>query len=244
MSRHSYRGEWKKYDLSREAYLLYGLGIFLMSDVLSCRCCAHDGSKGEAKRTASIEETRLDVINTLTKTLGQNPVSGDGEPDLWFSYRIHSGLRLSCALAGLGKTDESLGILEDVAQLFQRFWSIPEGTELSFRTEALPTVRLSPVFFSISFNGDYFKREKKHIACSLDGFTGTYGNVSKESLDVFFAADVVDNILYADSFLTFDRGEGWEWFDSVRKSKRYKSCVEKMKESCRFSNFPHLLRAT
>lgn len=232
MSRHYYRGEWEKISQSQEAYLLHALGELLKSDILSSRCCAHDGSKADADRTAALEEMRLSVINTLTGTLGKSTVSGDGEPDLWFYYRINSGLRLSCALAGLDKFDESLLLLEDTANLFERFWTMPNGTELSFRTKALPTIRLTPVFFAAypleNSSSEY--DGKKFSTCCLDGFSGTYSNTSKAALDIFFSCDTMINFFYAYDFLSFDREKGWEWFDCLRTDKRYKSCVLKMKK--------------
>lgn len=230
MSRSLYRGDWEKYRQTREAYLLYGLGAFLLPDVLPAGGCVHSGSEADAKHTVSLEKARLKAINALTDTFGQKPVLGDKEPDLWFYYRINSGLRLSCALAGLGNTDESLSVLEDVAELFEGFWTMPEGTELSFRTEALPTVRLTPVFFATSFNGSFSSSGEKYNACCLDGFGGTVGKASRTSLDIFFSADIMPNVLFAYSFLAFDREDGWEWFDVLRGDERYKSCVARMKK--------------
>lgn len=228
MSRSAYREDRASYEKAFETYMLYGLGAFLIPGALFTSRCTHDGSIEDAQKTADIESARLSVINTLTGTADQSVVSGDGDPDLWFYYRMNSGLRLSCALAGLGRTDEALNVLEDAAELFARFWSVPDGTVLSFRSDALPTVRLSPTFFESSVPGN--NPRKKCACCCFDGFSGTCGYADKDSLDIFFGVNIMRNILYSDEFLAFDSETGWEWFDAVRGDMRYRLCIERMKK--------------
>ncbi len=83
---------------------------------------------------------QLGIIDALTDIHSNNPISGDGEVDLWSGYRIYCGISLARGLCCMGKTDEALDILDDTAALAEKVCSIPAGTTLTFRCPGLDSL--------------------------------------------------------------------------------------------------------
>ncbi len=126
--RYFYQGEWDKYDFQRKQVLLYQLRSMFEEGL---RMKYHSSPEN----SIWAQKTGLDIINTLCDIKPAHRVSGDGTVDLWTFERVHMGLRLSCALASSGDKEGAFAALEDTVELVEKFVAIPDGTELTFRSQ-------------------------------------------------------------------------------------------------------------
>lgn len=170
---------------------------------------------------------KLELINLFAGTSGMNLVSGDGEPDLWYSERVDAGLRLSCYCASTDRKEEALYHLEDTTRLFERFYSMPEGTKLTFRCPEMD--RLSLTWYTGVRNPEDVKNFK-------DGLV-----LCKRSEETFFSLPMYYD--RKDGMEEFDHNvecpvwdmypleaeQGWEWFDPIRDNPHFKALVARMR---------------
>lgn len=169
----------------------------------------------------------LELINLFAGTSGMNLVSGDGEPDLWYAERIAAGLRLACYCASTDRKEEALSHLEDTTRLFERFYSMPEGTKLTFRC---------PELDHLSLTWCTGVRNPEDVENFTDGLV-----LCKRAEETFFGLPMYYD--RKDGKEEFDHNvrcpvwdmypleaeHGWEWFDPIREDPRFKACVERMK---------------
>lgn len=153
----------------------------------------------------------LEYINALAgvdeKVRREHPVLGDGVPDLWLDVRVINGLRLSNRLGNIGKTDEALDILEDVVEVCERFFTLPTGSILSYKTG-------SPYAFDAEItNEDHVVNASfiEHIGLEKEG--------KPETLPPF----------KIDGYLECMDTDAWEWSDEMRKSPRFTACVDRIR---------------
>ena len=158
-------------------------------------------------------KSKLAVIDLLSGTSGMNPVSGDGIPDLWFHARFDAGLRYACHLSGSGESEAALEALEDLTGLYEKFWSLPDQTVLTFRCPALD--RIEGVLHHCYLRGP---------AAGPD-----YKDTTHNARVIVYNTDERDPMwshwMYQP--LLFD--QGWEWFDPIRDDPQYAHCIERMK---------------
>lgn len=169
----------------------------------------------------------LELINLFSGTSGMNLVSGDGEPDLWYSERIADGLRLSCYCASTDRKEEALSHLEDTTRLFERFYSMPEGTKLTFRCPELD--RLSLTWYTGVRNPEDVENFTDGLVLCKRAEETFFGlpmyydrKDGKEEFDHNVECPVWDMV-------PLEAEHGWEWFDPIREDSRFKACVERMR---------------
>ena len=127
--RYQARKDKNGYDQARQRY---------MADLLSfCFSTLTNEWRGEAEEREAVARRVIACIDALTGCEANNPVSGDGEPDLWLGIRGIAAVRLMKVLAEEGRTDEVIEILEDVTALYRKYFSLPDGTAVSYRTPLL-----------------------------------------------------------------------------------------------------------
>ena len=78
----------------------------------------------------------ISVMDALCDHPCNNPISGDGKPDLWSSRRISYGISLAECICTSDK-DTALAILEDTVDLAEKLCTLPEGTILGYRSPGL-----------------------------------------------------------------------------------------------------------
>ncbi len=180
--------------------------------------------------------TLLSLINVLVgispEDAAAHPVSGDGVPDLWYYTRLHAGFRLSCQLAFIGKEEEALAALEDATALYEAFWSLPEGTELSYR---------SPTLYCLTG----ILHKELHRDGQARRVVGAHADTppSARQLPPRYVS-YADNRAPAELFFFFREympltvPAGWEWFDPIREHPRFLACLARMKAFDRPEIFP------
>lgn len=199
-NRYLYREEWDKHEIYRKKCLL-----------LQFEDMFYYGLRPKMNLTAETslwaQQTCLNIINSLCGISPSLPVSGDGNVDLWAQYRILMGFRLSCALASTGKIDDAFEALEDSVSMIEKLVSIPNGTELTFRSHSLEG--LCGIVSKTRFT---YGSHRAYIACEGDNLIE----------DVIIAP-------YCFDFLTIEHG--WEWFDPIREDDRYKALVQRLEKA-------------
>lgn len=171
---------------------------------------------------------QLAVINLLTGTEGMNLVTGDGEADLWYSDRLGSGFHLAgnCALAG--RREEALSVIESVVSLAEKFYSMPEGTTLTFRCP-----ELSELYAAFSYgvrNPDdvHDFSENLHRCMREEGtFFGVDLKYNRRNGDEEYDHNVE---CAAWDIIPLTDTEEWSCFDSIRDDERFRACVRRMEK--------------
>ncbi len=180
--------------------------------------------------------TLLAMVNLLcgisSEDAARHPVSGDGVPDLWYYVRLHAGFRLSCQLAFIGQEEESLAALEDATALYEAFWSLPEGSKLTYRCPTL--YRLTGVLHKeLHWDGQGRQIVGEHPDTPI----------LPRQLSPRYLSDS-DNRTSAELFFFFREYQpltvptGWEWFDPIRNHPRFLACLERMKAFDRPEIYP------
>lgn len=177
---------------------------------------------------ASVVRRQLSFINMLTGTEGMDFVTGDGEPDLWYPSRIACGFHLAGNYALAGKREEALSVIESVVSLAEKFYSMPEGTTLTFRCPELSELYAT---FSCGVRNpdDVFDfSENLHRCMREEGtFFGVDMKYSRRNGDGEYDHNV--ECAAWDIVPLTDREE-WECFDCIREDERFKDCVRRMEK--------------
>lgn len=197
-NRYLYSEEWDKYEIYRKNCLLLQLDDMFFSGLRTKKNLS-------AEKSVQAQQIGLGIINSLCNVIPTHPVSGDGVADLWSSYRILMGFRLSCALASTGNIEASFEALEDTVSMIEKLISLPDGTKLTFRSHSLEDL-----------NGTISKKRFTY------GTKRAYVSCEGENL-------ISDDVLYSQGLAdVLTREQGWEWFDPIRNEDRYKSLVERL----------------
>ena len=202
--RYRARGEWELYDS------MHRFNAILK--VQSALACVTNHSSDPAESIGYIR-ANLEFLNTIVgideETRKSHPVLADGVPDMWQEERVINGMRLSCRLAATGQTDEALDILEETVEVWVRFFTLPNGSEVAYRLTPNNafTARLEDIDHS-------WRRAKfnEHIGFMPAG---------EEERDSFRGWSCAGAIM---------RRNGWEWFDSIREHPRFVACVERVQK--------------
>lgn len=206
--RYQYRKEWEQYERTKQENLRKTL-----FDIVFPRLVRNAPQKVNVHDSLWGSRTRLAFIDLLTGTSGKNPVSGDGVPDLWFHARFDAGIRYSCHLAGSGEPEAALSALEDLTELYENFWSLSDGTVLTFRCPALD--RIEGVLHHCMLRGP---------AAGPD-----YKDTTHNARVIVYNTDERDPMWSHWMYTPLTVEHGWEWFDPIREDARYLHCIERMK---------------
>ncbi len=205
--RYQYRKEWDKYELAKQENLRKAL-----FDIVLCRLVRNYPQEVNVHNSLWASKTKLAMIDLLTGTSGMNPVSGDGVPDLWFRARFDAGVRYSCHLASSGKPEEALSALEDLTELYEKFWSLPDQTVLTFRCPALDRIE-----------GTIHHCMMRGPAAGPD-----YKDTTHSARVIVYNTDERDPMWSHWMYTPLTTKNGWEWFDPIRNDPRYAACIRRM----------------
>ena len=194
----------------------------ILSDVI-------DSTVKEKDPVATVGRIRanLDFLNTYLGidevSKQQHPVSGDGTPDLWFEVRVKNGVRLSCRLAALGKTEEALYVLEDLTELYEKFFTMPAGTCIGYRLDTLGLLNATAMPYAL--NNEVFDGQEYDVINTIEiHYLDRTGEKSED--------DDVDKRFFADQcfgdILVYNKEK--QWFNPIREHPRFISCMERMRK--------------
>ena len=169
----------------------------------------------------------LAILNFLAGTEGGDLVSGDGQPDLWYSERIKAGMRLACYCASTDRKEEAFEHLGSCADLFEKFYSLPEGTVLTYRCPELNRLKLT-WYTGVRNPEDVENFDDGLVLCKRSA-EKNYGMelyydpaLHEEEFDHNVECPVWD--LYP-----LVAEEGWEWFNPIRDDPRFGEIVARMR---------------
>ena len=209
--RYRYRGEWEKYERIKQNNLRKAL-----LELVFPRLVKDYPEKIDTENSLFASRMRIAVIDLLTGQTGMNPVSGDGTPDLWYPVRLQVGFRLSAQLASLGETEKALDVLEDITSLYEKFWSLPDQTVLTYRSSVLDKIearlskcRLPSPIVTPDYNNEKFNARTLCSSTEDVAFHNVFWSVWDYSPLIIRS--------------------GWEWFDPIRYHPRYIACIARMK---------------
>lgn len=132
------KGKWDEYNRYRQKLLAESLERAFTFLYLPLPC---KESENYAEDIRNIRAA-IKYIDTLIGYNGENPISGDGEPDLWLSVRYRMGLWLSSALYSIEDIEASFAVLDDIISLYERYYDLPDGTVLTYRTSLLDKINV------------------------------------------------------------------------------------------------------
>ncbi len=178
----------------------------------------------------------LDMINLLVgispEDAAKHPVSGDGVPDLWYYTRLHAGFRLSCQLAFSGREEEALTALEDATALYEAFWSLPDGSELTYRSPTL--YRLTGTVHKKRYSDGQARR----VTGTHPDTPPPFRQLSPRYMTYEDNRAPAELFFFFREYLPLTAPTGWEWFDPIRNHPRFLACLERMKAFDRPEIYP------
>lgn len=171
---------------------------------------------------------KLSILNLLTGMDGDGMdfVTGDGEPDLWYSVRIAWGFQLAGNHAMAGRTEEAFTVLESVVCLAEKFYSMPEGTVLTYRCPELSELR-ETFRYGVRNPDDVFDFSENLHRCmrSDEKFCGVDLHYCRKN-----GEDEFDHHVECASWdiVPLTDTEEWSCFDSIRGDERFEKLAERM----------------
>lgn len=213
---------YKKYKQMDHLHKIYGV----LNDIYpySCPpCFIYNDNKIEdsAKRA-------LALINLMTDTTEGSVIIGDGEPDLWYGHRLVYGYQLAGSAAVAGRKEEALDTLEAVVSLAEKFYSMPEGSVLTYRTPELS--ELQETFrYGVRNPDDVqdFSENLHRCMRSDEMFCGVDLMYNRPNGDAEFDHHVE---CAAWDIIPLLDIEEWSCFNSIRDDERFKNCIRRMEK--------------
>lgn len=213
---------YKKYKQMDHLHKIYGV----LNDIYPCSCppCfIYNDNKIEnsAKRA-------LALINLMTDTTEGSVIIGDGEPDLWYGHRLVYGYQLAGSAAVAGRKEEALDTLEAVVSLAEKFYSMPEGSVLTYRTPELS--ELQETFrYGVRNPDDVqdFSENLHRCMRSDEMFCGVDLMYNRPNGDAEFDHHVE---CAAWDIIPLLDIEEWSCFNSIRDDERFKNCIRRMEK--------------
>ena len=221
--RYEYREEFSKYEPLKQL-LSY---IDLTNNVFSYMTPNYPKVRNIETELRSAK-MRLKIINVLCDTEDKNVITGDGQPDLWIENRWHWGIRYCYCLAGSGKKNEALDALEEIIDYIEKFLTLENGTVLDFRSEPFSALEGELLSFyqpPLSAGENNLKNKKKVYSIPIRAKNG-------EKIDISCRINFDPSF----DFVCLTAEHGWEWFDPIRNTDRFKACVARLKKYDKIKN--------
>ena len=210
---------FRKYKQLNHLHMIYGILQGIHPAVAPYFFMWNDKAEETAKKC-------LDVLNMITNTTGGSLIAGDGEVDLWYGNRRTYGFQLAGNAALDGRKADALDAIEEVVALAEKFYSMPEGTVLTYRTPELS--ELYETFrYGVRNPDDVqdFSENLHRCMRSDETFCGVDLMYNRPSGDAEFDHHVE---CAAWDIIPLTDMEEWSCFDSIRDEERFKNCVRRM----------------
>ena len=238
MDRAEAKRDMEQYRMSRQ--LLWGeyLRLLLQHREMSFAEYRPDGqyncddlSQTDIMYAASCSERKLQLLHAFNGVQAEEkyPLSGNGAEDMWTPERVKIGLRYAAQLAALGKQEQALTVLEDMAGLIEQSCTFPAGTSVSeagFYANQYPHVAvLSPLMPDTVA----YKKPMPMPTSVLYMYKIPANDGQRISGMVRPGIDI--NVLTGKAAVPTDSFRS-SWLDPIRDHPRYKAVVERI-EACR-----------
>ena len=173
---------------------------------------------------------KLSILNLLTGMTGEgtNGITGDGVPDLWYSCRLAWGFQLAGNYAMSGRTGEAFAALEAVVRLAEAFYSLPEGTVLTYRCPELS--ELQETFrYGVRNPDDVrdFSGNLHRCMRSDETFCGVDLKYVRKNGDGEFDHHVECAVW---DIVPLTDTEEWSCFDGIREDARFRAFVRRIEK--------------
>lgn len=167
-----------------------------------------------SNKKISALRSMIGMVDAMTNAMGMNPISGDGEPDLWFPIRFNGARELAYHLASTGEEEMALTIIEDLTDLHEKFWALPHNTILTYRCALLDRIQ-APILYTKM--PTLFSEDKE--------------NMLRDARHIHIKEIDCHHVIWSyHTYRPFISDE-WVGFASIRDDIRLKKCVERMKEA-------------
>lgn len=235
-----------EYDMSRSALLAYRAGerddrdacrkykhlntlelIYRLFDKISSENGLWFNYNPDAERAI---RRKLSILNLLTGMDGEGMdfITGDGEPDLWYSCRLAWGFQLAGNYTMESRTEEAFMVIDSVVRLFEKFYSMPEGTVLTYRCPELSELR-ETFHYGVRNPDDVHDFSENLYRCmrSDETFCGVDMMYDRKNGDGEFDHHVECAVW---DIVPLTDTEEWSCFDSIRNDERFRRYIERMKK--------------
>ena len=167
------------------------------------------------------------LLNLLTGMEDKDFLTGDGEPDLWYSCRRSWGFQLAGMCAQSGRSEEAMEIIEKITELAEKFYSLPEETVLTYRCPELSDLR-ETFRYGVRNPDDVrdFSENLHRCMRSDETFCGADMKYLRKNGDGEFDHHVE---CAAWDILPLTDTEEWSCFDGIREDAWFQNCVQRLK---------------
>ena len=216
--RYEARREYEKLEQIRQSNLCSRLDQLLDSHWQSWQDI---GKPADVHHLLYVNDLLLDLLHHVCNCdpSPAYPISGDGEVDFWVEPRLWLGLRRACYMSHLGAFDQAYLILEDTVSLLEKLMSQSSGTTLRCNSPSLDQME--------------WVSEECWLTCDNETLIQwtQQGDASEEMQELarYIHRDDTCYMLIPSWFhRALSEREGWEWFDPIRQSPRYRSYVDRL----------------
>ena len=216
--RYEARREYEKLEQIRQSNLCSRLDQLLDSHWQSWQDI---GKPADVHHLLYVNDLLLDLLHHVCNCdpSPAYPISGDGEVDFWVEPRLWLGLRRACYMSHLGAFDQAYLILEDTVSLLEKLMSQSSGTTLRCNSPSLDQME--------------WVSEECWLTCDNETLIQwtQQGDASEEMQELarYIHRDDTCYMLIPSWFhRVLSEREGWEWFDPIRQSPRYRSYVDRL----------------
>ena len=216
--RYEARREYEKLEQIRQSTLCSRLDQLLDSHWQSWQDI---GKPADVHHLLYVNDLLLDLLHHVCNCdpSPAYPISGDGEVDFWVEPRLWLGLRRACYMSHLGAFDQAYLILEDTVSLLEKLMSQSSGTALRCNSPSLDQME--------------WVSEECWLTCDNETLIQwtQQGDASEEMQELarYIHRDDTCYMLIPSWFhRALSEREGWEWFDPIRQSPRYRSYVDRL----------------
>ena len=219
-NRYETRREYDKLEQVRQSNLCARLDQLLDS---SWQSWQDIGKPADVHHLLYVNDVLLDLLHHVCNCdpSPAYPISGNGEVDFWVEPRLWLGFRRACYMVALGQTEQAYLILEDAVSLLEKAMSQPNGTELRCGSPSLDQM----VWMS----------EECWLTCDQENIMQwtQRGNSSEDIQERarYIHREGTCYMLFPSWFYrALSEREGWEWFDPIRDTSRYRSCLSRVEK--------------
>lgn len=147
------------------------------------------------------------------------PISGDGEVDFWVEPRLWLGFRRACYMSCLGYYDQAYLVLEDTVSLLEKAMSQPNGTTLRCNSPSLDQIE--------------WTSEECWLNCESENMIqwtqqGEASEEMQERVRYIHREETCYMLFPSWFYRALTEREGWEWFDPIRQTPQYCTCVKRV----------------
>ncbi len=212
LENHAYRHEDKDNGIKYRQYSTLRLitQIFVKRGFFGFYCFRY------SKDAEKILRRNFQLLNMLTG-FEADSIVGDGNPDLWYGNRVAWGFNLAGNMVLGGRIEEAYTVLDEVIDLCEKFYAIPEGTVLTYRCDELSELS-ETIRYGVRNPDDVFDFSTNLYRCmrSDEKFCG---------VDLMYERDAEDEEFdhHVECVIWDMRMLDWECFDCIREDERFKS---------------------